>query len=73
MSIARAFGCFRAVPISDAEQTIRFDYRPRAVRLGGVASAVALLALLLVPWLCARRARLDALDRTPAPAPEPAA
>ena len=44
--ILRANYLFRAVPVPVGRAVVRFDYRPRSLRIGAMLSACSLLLLL---------------------------
>ena len=57
---------FRAVAVPAGRSTVRFAYRPTSVRLGALASVVAISAVLGWLVVLSRRRRRTGLNRSPA-------
>jgi hypothetical protein len=53
--VERAMVAFRAIPLVAGEQTIRLEYVPKSITLGGILTGFAWIGFLLLPLVGSRR------------------
>ena len=68
--VERAMVAYRAIPLVQGTQTIRMEYVPTSITIGGFLTGLAWIGFLLLPLLGGRRPRSPVSPRPPGPKDE---